>query len=261
MGVGVGGVIKIKSQIPGPWNETLWNEASRSVFKISRGPSCTRFGGLFDTSPAPATEDPEALWGRKDRPGQGEAPRASLSRQQPRPSAAPPPGSPAWQPWCRRWSCSSRARGRSARSSASSAGPPRAASTAEGRGERGPQPSAPAPRPRRPPRPHLRPHAVGDAGQHQGAELLGAGQGDGNLVPGEVAHVVVVRELEVGLPAQPLRGVVQQPARPGVAVCREDGAESPSTVCALGPQTRSRPEPRATFPVAPRGSSRLPWAS
>lgn len=90
MGVGVGGVIKIKSQIPGPWNETLWNEASRSVFKISRGPSCTRFGGLFDTSPAPATEDPEALWGRKDRPGQGEAPRASLSRQQPRPSAAPP---------------------------------------------------------------------------------------------------------------------------------------------------------------------------
>lgn len=70
----------------------------------------------------------------------------------------------------------------------------------------------------REPHPQLRPHAVGDAGQHQGAELLGAGQGDGNLVPGEVAHVVVVRELEVGLPAQPLRGVVQQPARPGVAV-------------------------------------------
>lgn len=61
----------------------------------------------------------------------------------------------------------------------------------------------------REPHPQLWPHAVRDAGQHQRAQLLGAGEGHGDLVPGEVPHVVVVGELQVGLPPQPLRRVLQ----------------------------------------------------
>ena len=55
---------------------------------------------------------------------------------------------------------------------------------------------------------YLRPHAVWDAPQHQGAEAVGAGQVGGDDVPGEVTHRVVVGELQVGLPAQPLLGVL-----------------------------------------------------
>lgn len=49
-----------------------------------------------------------------------------------------------------------------------------------------------------------------DAGQHQGTELLRAGQRDCNLVPGEIPHVVVMGELQVGLPPQPLWSILQQ---------------------------------------------------
>lgn len=54
---------------------------------------------------------------------------------------------------------------------------------------------------------HLRPHAVRDATQHQRVETLGARQDGVDQVPGQVSHCVVVCELQVGLPAQPLLGV------------------------------------------------------
>lgn len=54
---------------------------------------------------------------------------------------------------------------------------------------------------------HLWPHAVRDATQHQRVETLGARQDGVDQVPGQVAHRVVVCELQVGLPAQSLLGV------------------------------------------------------
>lgn len=63
---------------------------------------------------------------------------------------------------------------------------------------------------------HLWPHAVRDATQHQGVETLGACQDGIDQVPGQVAHRVVVCELQVGLPAQPLLGVL--PLRRAVGV-------------------------------------------
>lgn len=56
--------------------------------------------------------------------------------------------------------------------------------------------------------PHLWSHAVWYATQHQGAEAFRAGQDGGDEVPGQVSYGVVVGELQVGLPAQPLLGVL-----------------------------------------------------
>lgn len=139
--------------------------------------------------------------------------------QNPRQPPSLLPASPAWQQGSHRWSCSSQSRGRTARSSSSSAGPQRAASIAEGRESQGHSVflmtlnhgaktlSKPCgslwPL-------YLWPHAMWDAGQHQGTELLRAGQRDCNLVPGEIPHVVVMGELQVGLPPQPLWSILQQ---------------------------------------------------
>lgn len=130
---------------------------------------------------------------------------------------AAPPTSPVWQRQSHHWSCSSRSHGRTARNSSSSAGPPRAASIAEGRRHRA-HPSCNTWSEARVLwtlcgslwLSHLGSHAMWNASQHQGAELLRAGQGDCNLVPGEVPHVMVVGELQVGLPPQPLWGVFHQ---------------------------------------------------
>lgn len=54
---------------------------------------------------------------------------------------------------------------------------------------------------------YLWPHAVRDATEHQGAQALRAGQDRIDELPGQVAHRVVVGELQVGLPAQSLLGV------------------------------------------------------
>ena len=114
------------------------------------------------------------------------------------------------------------------------------------------------PRSPRPPRapPHLRPHAVGHPGQHQGAELLRAGQGDGNLVPGEVPHVVVVGELQVGLPAQPLGGVLQQLAWAGGAVCAcGGGGRATPAACAPRAEDWALGPPPGSHHL----SKHLPW--
>lgn len=105
-----------------------------------------------------------------------------------------------------------------------------------------------------PSQPHLWPHAVGDAGQHQGAQLVRAGQGHGDLVPGEVAHVVVMGELQVRLPPQPLWRVLHQghsrvrttcqgsAQRPGGQGRKENGS-SLHSLQSRGPWA-SGPEPR-----------------
>ena len=56
--------------------------------------------------------------------------------------------------------------------------------------------------------PYLWSHAVWYAPQHQGAEAFRVGQDGGDEVPGQVSYGVVVGELQVGLPAQPLLGVL-----------------------------------------------------
>lgn len=58
------------------------------------------------------------------------------------------------------------------------------------------------------PQTHLRPHSVRDAGKDQRAQAVGPRQAGRDAVPGQVAHRVVVGELQVGLPAQPLLGVL-----------------------------------------------------
>lgn len=57
--------------------------------------------------------------------------------QSPRQPPSLLPASPAWQQGSHHWSCSSQSRGRTARSSSSSAGPQRAASIAEGKESQG----------------------------------------------------------------------------------------------------------------------------
>ena len=51
---------------------------------------------------------------------------------------------------------------------------------------------------------YLWPHAVRYATEHQGTQTLGAWKHRINELPGQVAHRVVVGELQVGLPAQSL---------------------------------------------------------
>lgn len=54
---------------------------------------------------------------------------------------------------------------------------------------------------------HLWPHTVRNPTKDQGAQALRAGKHGVDQIPGEVAHCVVVGELQVGLPAQSLLGV------------------------------------------------------
>lgn len=55
---------------------------------------------------------------------------------------------------------------------------------------------------------HLGPHAVGNTPQNQRPQPVGAGQAGGDQVPGQVTHCVVMGELQVSLPAQPLLRVL-----------------------------------------------------
>lgn len=71
---------------------------------------------------------------------------------------------------------------------------------------------------------YLWPHAVRYATEHQGAEALGAREDRVDQLPGQVAHCVVMCELQVGLPAQSLLGVFTL----GRTLCAQPGPGLPT---------------------------------